>query len=83
MIYDPSNVMKPAHAYDVQSQEQLGHVMSIDTETGEVVCADLPIRVNEQRDGVATHTLRFRTIYPIFGGYPLPCLFHCYGRQPA
>lgn len=68
--------------YDVDSVEKLKAVMSIDTDTGEVVCAHQPYRVNHLKE-VDTFTLRFRSIHPIFAGGLYPCLYHCYGRLPA
>lgn len=77
MIYDRSNALF-ATVYDVDTCEKIGQVISIDTQAGEVLCAYFPIRVVDDR--VDTYTIRYRTIYPIFGGSPWPGLFHCYGR---
>ena len=65
--------------YDVDSKERLDMVMSITPSTGEVVVAEQPLRVVGGE--VAQHIIRFRSIYPIFGGDHWPHLFHCYGRS--
>lgn len=61
--------------FDVDRMEQLEMVMSIDTETGNVECYRKPFNVFNP-----TYTIKFRSIYPIFGGRWRPGLFHCYGR---
>lgn len=76
-IYNCHNSLG-ANVYDVDRVERLALVISVDTGTGEVVCAYFPVRTDGNR--VATFTLKFRSIYPISGGSPWPCLFHCYGR---
>ncbi|MDQ0082927.1 hypothetical protein J2W35_003286 [Variovorax boronicumulans] len=78
MIYDPSNAAG-SRVYDVERNEQLHHVLMIDTELGEVVRAEQPLRVIG--DEVASYTQKFTTIYPIRGGSLRPVLFHCYGRK--
>lgn len=78
-MYTASNTRR-AKVYDVDTKEELKHVASIDTETGEVTIFPLPVRLNADRTEVETYKVRYRTISPIFGGYPVPCLFHCYGR---
>ena len=61
-------------------RDSLKHVLSVDTGTGEVECAHLPLEVSA--DGtIATYRVRFRAIHPIFGGNVLPQAFHCYGPQ--
>lgn len=80
MIYDHTNVRIPAHAYDVDMLALLREVISLDTETGEVVCAHEPVRLLPGTDDLDTYTLRFRSIYPLGADdFGRPCLFHCYG----
>lgn len=77
-MYTASNTRR-AKVYDVDTKEELKQVASIDTETGEAVVFRHPLKITA--DGEAeTYKVRYRTISPIFGGYPVPCLFHCYGR---
>ena len=78
MLYTNHNA-RGATVTDVDRKEKLLQVMMVDTERGEVECAFKPIRVNHLGE-VDTFKVRFRTISPIFGGSPYPCLFHCYGR---
>jgi hypothetical protein len=78
MIYDPSNA-RGAAVYDVEANEQLFKVLWIDTELGEVVRHEHPLRV--VGDELVTYTTKFETIYPIRGSERRPVLFHCYGRK--
>jgi hypothetical protein len=80
MIYNCKNA-GGASVYDVETKERLDHVMSIDTDAGEVLRAEHPARVVGGQ--LATFTQKFTTIYPIRGGGARPVLFHCYGRLPA
>lgn len=83
MIYGPTNVMRATRVYDVDRKEMLDQVMSLDNGTGEVVCAYKPFQYLNGE--VLTYKLKFRSVYAIYAGQPLPCLFHCYGRieQPT
>lgn len=77
MKFDAHNTDR-ASVYDLDTGQKLTQVASIDTSTGEVVCFETPLRTAGYE--VATYTLRYTTIYPIFGGSPWPVLFHCYGN---
>lgn len=77
-IFDHKNA-NGARVWDIDTKSELRQVMSINTQTGEVVCAEMPLRVFA--DEVATFAVRYRTISPIYGGMPKPCLFHCYGKE--
>lgn len=77
-IFDHENA-NGASVWDIDTKSELRQVMSINTQTGEVVCAEMPLRVSANE--VATFTVRYRTISPIYGGMPKPCLFHCYGKE--
>lgn len=79
MIYTHHNCAARTTVHDVESRRQINHVMSVDTETGEVTRICQPIRPNHLGEA-DTYTERFRSIYPIFAGSHLPQLFHCYGR---
>ena len=79
MRYDANNVMPRTRVYDVESLQEINFVMSIYTELGIVVVAEQPFRI--VGDDIAAQELRFGAIHPIQGLEPLPCLFHCYGRQ--
>lgn len=79
MIYTPQNTARRASVFDVEAMREITHVLSIDTETGHVVCVQQPLHVTE--GAVDTATEKYRSIYPITGGEPLPCLFHCYGKM--
>ena len=80
MIYNPGNVHPGTSVYDVDTKEKIGSVVEVDTESGELTCFHKPARLNPARDGLETFKIKFRQIYPIFGGSARPCLFHCYGR---
>lgn len=78
MRYDPSNVARGCVADDIEGHTRLKHVLSVDTATGEVECAHLPLEVTADGN-IATYRVRFKSIHPIFGGKALPQAFHCYG----
>jgi hypothetical protein len=70
-----------SQVYDVDLNERINHVISINTDKGWVECSYNPIRLHPYRDDrVDTFKMAFRTIYAIYGGGNTPCLFHCYGR---
>jgi hypothetical protein len=79
MIYGWGNTDRHTSVYDVDTMEQLRNVSTINTKTGEVVVLAWPLTLNEEGEPV-TQSMRYTTIYPIFGGGLQPCLFHCYGR---
>lgn len=81
MRYTVHNSARGASVFDVDSKEKIDHVMEVDTCSGELLCVSMPLRVNASGDGVETRTVKFRSIYPIYGGNIFPGLFHCYGRQ--
>lgn len=82
MIYTLRNAAG-ATIYDVDRKEKIGHILQIDTAAGDVECYHHPFRLKPRADEPDTFTLRFSSIYPITGGGPRPCLFHCYGRVEA
>lgn len=77
-LYTHHNVSPPCAVYDVDTKQLIDCVVSITTVAGVVVCHHKPLRLNAHGE-IDTFTLRYRSIYPIFAGYPYPCLFHCYG----
>lgn len=79
MRYAANNVMPRTRVFDVERLQEIKPVLSIDTERGVVVVAEQPYRIGGY--DIATQELRFSAIHPIQGLEPLPCLFHCYGRQ--
>ena len=80
MIYSQANVDR-ASTYDVDRNEKIEMVLLINTETGAVVTAKQPLRLNH-KGKVDRETIHFDAIHPIYGDGIKPCLFHCYGRQP-
>lgn len=80
MIYSTHNVQLPARVYDVDTMQEVRYAVEVDTATGVVRCFTEPLQVDHKGEAVC-HTIRYRAIHPVFGGYRLPCLFHCYGRQ--
>ena len=75
MKFNHTNCQPGTSVVDVDKRETLKMVMTINTETGEVECYHQPFDVFCQ-----TYTIKFRSIYPIYGGSPVPGMFHCYGR---
>ncbi len=80
MIYTARNAAG-ATVYDVESCTKIGQVISVDTGTGELVCADDPPRSLAARSEIQTHTITFDAIHAIQGLERRPVLFHCYGRH--
>lgn len=78
MLYDHRNASGAA-VYDVEALAQLHEVVEIDTDAGTVEFFVRPLRVNSH-EMLETFKVKFRAIYPIFGGARDPLLFHCYGR---
>ena len=77
MKFDHTNCMPSTSVIDVETKETLGLVKSVDTDNGEVERYHEPFNVFNQ-----TYIVKFRSIYPIYGGNPAPGMFHCYGRLP-
>ena len=67
-----------ARVYDIDTKQELKYVASVDTVAMELVCYEFPLRCEGER--MASFTIKYRAIHPIYGGGFLPCLFHCYGR---
>lgn len=85
-----------ATVHDVEGRKRIDHVISVDTERGEVECAHYPIRLKPDAakvadwqppapypddDEIDTYVVKFRSIAPIYAGSHTPLLFHCYGPQ--
>jgi hypothetical protein len=81
MIYNFNNA-PGSDVYDVESSERIDHVFMVNTETGAVVVAKQPVRMNH-KGKIDRETIKFDLIHPIFGGGDAPCLFHCYGHRAA
>lgn len=79
MIFSYSNVQQRTSVYDCDSVKEIKDVKQIDTQSGELIVFARPLIVNHLGEA-KTQTIKFRSIYPIYGGYRAPCLFHCYGR---
>lgn len=71
-----------ADIIDMDNGIKLQYVISINPESGEVICACWPLRESLRTPGeIDTYTIQFRSIYPIYAGSFRPYLVHCYGRQ--
>ena len=79
MIYSPENT-RSATVHDIETKRKIGQVMLIDTGLNEVVVGLTPFRLNHLGE-IETETIKFRSIYPLFGGGLYPVAFHCYGLQ--
>lgn len=78
MIYNHHNA-QGADVYNVDTKEKIGSVMEVHLARREVTCALQPPRVDHY-GALETQKIKFRSIYPIFGGGLYLVLFHCYGR---
>ena len=79
--YDASNVAMRTRVYDVDTMKEIKQVVHIDTDGGYIEYHPMPLEVIGN-EFVKTESIRYRAIYPIFGGSDVPVMFHCYGRKP-
>lgn len=82
MIYTHDNVAHNTKVFDVMVGQWLEHAISLDTDTGVVVCAASPFKV-DSRGHIETIELRFDAIHAISGGGRRPVLFHCYRHSQS
>ncbi|WP_399677157.1 hypothetical protein [Xenophilus sp.] len=80
MRFGLHNVARGTRVYDVDSGEEVRRVLEVNTSANWVKVHAEPLTVTA-KGTVAERRIRFRAIHPIFAGSPVPCLFHCYGRQ--
>lgn len=80
MRYTHGNVLPGTRVTDLDTQERLTKVLSIDTGRGEIEVIDEPCRLDDTGERVVSKTLRFTAVWPILDR-GIPCLFHCHGRQ--
>lgn len=74
-MFNATNAPK-AKVFDVDTLEELRHVLEVNLTEGTIKVFE-GITFNSEL--VAT-TLKYRSIYPIYGELAFPQLFHCYGR---
>jgi hypothetical protein len=75
-IYDHRNTLN-ATVFDVDRQIKLKMISTIDTENSLVYQYPEPLEVKDEK--LVLHILKYRSIYPIFGGAPVPQMFLCFG----
>lgn len=73
------NVSRDCEVHDVDTKERIERVLSVNTKAGWILVAEHPVRPNAHGH-VQSRRIRYRAIHPIYGGEPMPCLFHCYGK---
>lgn len=81
MLYTANNA-RGAVVYDVDTGERFSRVLEVSTSGNWIKVHDNPPRVDAQ-GRITARRIRFRAIHAIQGLERMPCLFHCYGRQPA
>ena len=81
MIYSADNVTLPCRVYDVDAKQEIRRVMEINPSAGWVKVSAEPLRARGSQ--IVGERIRFRSIYPIYGGRIAPVMFHCYGRLHA
>ena len=79
MLYTPANA-RGAQVIDMDTLKPMDRVLEVNTRAGWVKVVPDPSRIDALGQ-LLGERIRFRSIYPIFGGATMPCLFHCYGRQ--
>lgn len=76
-IFVPGDVMPKTSVYDAETGKKFNNVMLVDTYYNEIMLLHHPLRVIGEY--VTTYTVRYKSIHAIYGDYPMPCLFICYG----
>ena len=80
MIYTANNCLG-ASVYDLDTRKRIDFAMSVDTVNMEVVCAVNPVVLNKSGTEVEKYCLKFKSVYPIFGGHNRPVMFHCHSQE--
>ena len=78
MLYTPNDVQYGTTVHDLDRRSRLERVLSINTETAEIVVHRSPLVVSDSGE-IATETLRYSAVWPILDR-GVPCAFHCHGR---
>lgn len=81
MIYGPGNSQSRAGIWQVEPPQKLMRIVKLCTRTGRIWYHAQPAQLDWSGENVQLHVAQYDTIVPIFGGHPLPCLFHCYGPR--
>jgi len=77
MIYTYRNACRST-TFDVEAGVDLHQVISINTDTGDVVVAKVPLVLNSEGE-IDTETLRYHSVCAIHGGMWMAQLFLCFG----
>lgn len=80
MIYDANNAIG-AKVYDVDTREEIGNVLTVDTERSTIKVAPMPVRATPNGNDLVTKIIQYRAIHAIRGNELKVALFHCYGRN--
>lgn len=80
MLYTHENA-RGAAVIDVDTGERFSRVLEVSTSGGWIKVRDDPIRLDAQ-GRIAGRRIHFHSVYAIQGLERMPCLFHCYGREP-
>lgn len=68
-----------ARVFEVETKTEITQVVQVDDfDEMALLVYQQPLRI--EGDEIATEIIRFRSIYPIFGGEQWPQLFLCFGR---
>lgn len=82
MRYTNRNTAARCSVFDVDAKQEIRYVREVNTKEGWLVLAKQPVRTNAH-GSVECERVRYRSIYPIYGGKRMPVMFHCYGRLDA
>ncbi len=73
--------MRPTAVYQVEPPRGLLRVVKLCARTARVWYIAIPWERDWSGEHAQWYVAQYDAIVPIFGGYPLPCLFHCYGPR--
>lgn len=77
-VFGQKDVERYTSIYDMETGDLINQVTEIDTEEMTLTRHEWPLRI--VGDKFASVTMKYRMIYPIYGGYSRPCLFICSGQ---
>lgn len=82
MRYDHSNVLPRCSVHDLDSRQVLDRVLSVDTDTGEIVQAEILQQEPGRTLGIAQTVTKWAAVWPVIvDRHQRPVAIHCHGRR--
>lgn len=73
--------MKSTELWQLDPVRELRRIVKLCTRTARVWYIAIPWERDWSGEHAQWYVAQYDAIVPIFGGYPRPCLFHCYGLR--